>query len=57
MNTNWELFSDAQLIAEARNAQSKADSLPAALAEPLHFLAGRMLTELAHRRNARQHQR
>jgi hypothetical protein len=56
MDTDWELFSDAELVTEARNAQSKADTLPAVLADPLRFLAGCMLTELAHRRNARQHQ-
>lgn len=56
MDTNWELFSDAQLVTEARNAQAKADTLPPVLADPLHFLAGAMLTELARRRIA-QHQR
>lgn len=50
MNELWELFTDAELVAEGRNAQSHADTLPDALADPLHSLAGRLLTELARRR-------
>lgn len=57
MNTAWERFSDAELIAEARNAQSNADSLPFMLAGPLHSLAGHMLTELARRRIAQRETR
>lgn len=49
MDTTWELFTDAELVAEARNAQSRADTLPRVLAEPLRSLAGQLLTEFAHR--------
>lgn len=57
MNTAWERFTDGDLLAEARNAQSQADALPFALAGPLHSLAGYMLTELARRRIAQRETR
>lgn len=57
MNTAWDRFTDTELIAEARNAQSHADALPFVLADPLHSLAGHMLTELARRRLAEREAR
>lgn len=57
MDTTWELFTDAELVAEARNAQSRADTLPHVLAEPLHSLAGQLLTELAYRQIAHRESR
>lgn len=48
----WELFSDAELRAGARNALSYADTLPRLLAEPLCALAAQTLSELARRRVA-----
>lgn len=54
MNPTLEHFSDAELLAGARNAQSHADTLPTALAGPLQSLAAHILTELACRRIAQR---